>query len=248
MQAAQLAEDRVRVGDQAAGLVDVAGERAQQRQRASTTALATGLSRTEACSSVHSAIPSSTGIGPNDAAEASQPQISSRSRSSPARRAGPPPPATTPRLWAHWLWIHATNARMRQARQRPRSSVSSSKRGVRGGARPLEPRSRVGVEADELALEPGAGVRGGVRGPLDRLVEHALRVLDPARVEQRDAERREDLGAGRVARRGQRDRALEQRRAGRGSPRRSAPRAALASRCTASATSASSRGRPSSAR
>ena len=197
---------------------------------------------------MHSAIPSSTGIGPNDAAEASQPQISSRSRSSPARRAWTSASRHAASAPAHWLWIHATNARMRQARQRPRSSVSSSQRGVRGGARALEPRPRVGVEADELALEPGARFRGGVRGLLDRRVEHALRVLDPARVEQRDAERGEDLGARRVALRGQRDGALEQAAPAAGSPRRSAARAALASRCTASATSASSRGRPSSAR
>ena len=88
-------------------------------------------------------------------------------------------------------------------------------RGVRGGARALDARPRVGVEADELALEPGARFGGRVRGLLDRLVEHALRVLDPARVEQRDAERGEDVGARGVALRGQRDRALEQGRSGR---------------------------------
>ena len=93
--------------------------------------------------------------------------------------------------------------------------MSSSSAASRGGARPLEPRPG---SAWRRTSSRSSRARASRRGParlLDRLVEHALRVLDPAGVEQRDAERREDLGARGVALRGQRDRALEQGRAGR---------------------------------
>ena len=105
---------------------------------------------------MHSAIPSSTGIGPNDAAEASQPQISSRSRSSPARRACTSASRHAASASAHWL----SDPRDERA-QAPRPAAAQVvreqiQRGVRGGARPLDARPRVGVEADELPLEPGA--------------------------------------------------------------------------------------------
>ena len=209
----------------------------------STTALATGLSRTAPWSSVHSAIPSSTGIGPNDAAEASQPQ----DLKPLALVAGAPrvdlrlPPR---RLGAGALALDPRDERAHAPGPAAAEVVREQlQRGVRGGARARSappPGRRGGGRARARA---GRALGGGVGGLLDRLVEHALRVVEPARVEQRDAERR------RGPRRGRRRPPRSARPRARAGPRRPPGRRAAArpgrrsrAAAAASATSASSRG------
>ena len=163
-------------------------------------------------------IATATGVGPNTAADASQPRISNSSRSSPARRAyvAAHCHASSARPVAHSS--QSMKARSRHARHRPRSSSDCSKWPSASSATrracswpPLVPACR----RIELLVDAGRATRAAVspvaRSSFDRL----RRGLDrrPSRrpvSSSATPERRQQLDASGILGTEQRDGAFEQ--------------------------------------
>ena len=240
---AELVEDLVALANEPPGAVrSLPSSRAAGRADAASRRRPPGC---PTCSRICSQrrIASATGVGPNTAADARQPRISKSSRSSPARRACVAARCHASSARPSRPSIQSIRARSRHARHWPRSSPC--RRGARAPrrrlARVLVPAARSGVQAHELLVDAGARLEARVpleRGALDRLREEPVGVREPAGLDERGAERGQQLGAPGSSGASSATARSSSPAPAAASPRASAARAAVASRSAASAASA----------
>ena len=225
VQAPQLAEDRVRVGDQAAGLVDVARERAQQRQRRQHD-------RARERAVPHGGLELRAQRDPlvdRYRAERRRPRPASRrsSRSRSSRRAarGPPPPATPPRRWRTGF-VDPRDERAHAPRPAAAEVAVSSSSAASAAASARSSPAPGSASRRRARARAGHALRRQGPRPARPPVEDALRLLI------RPASNSATPSAGRTsARAGSPSAVSATARSSRaapaaGSPRRSAPRAA----------------------